>query len=83
MESASLVWCDQEGCTCGHSKLADWQMFDVPVTFSVSAPTASAAEAYVRQTLESRLDLYTDGLAYERDHAFVDGHARVCDCNGH
>lgn len=83
MGDESLTWCADPNCKCGHSKLPDWQMFDVPVTFSVKAPSAAAAEAYVRQVLETRLNLYTDGEAYKDDHAFVDGHARVCDCQGH
>ena len=63
----------------------EWGMYDVPMTFSVAAPCAAAAEAYVRQWIESeRCSLYKSGTpAYDRDHIFVDGDARLCDCVGH
>lgn len=82
-EAERMIVCENANCKCSAPKLVDWQMYDVPVTFSVLAPRGVAAEAYVRQCLEQRLDLYTRGAAYERDHAFVDGNARLCDCQGH
>lgn len=82
MEDERLIWCSDPGCKCA-SSLDDWNMYDVPVTFCVKAPRASAANAYVRDVLKTRLNLYLNGHAYKDDHAFVDGHAKLCDCSNH
>lgn len=64
---------------------AEWEMYDVPLTFSIAAPCAAAAEEYARQWVESDMcSLYRSGTpCYDRDHIFVDGDARECDCLGH
>lgn len=62
-------------------------MYDVPVTFSIRAPSAELATAFVtdwiKQYPHNAPDVYEGYGHGPRDHAFVDGDTRLCDCVGH